>query len=426
MQRIRKWIGLVAVIVPLGACGLLDVQAPGHIADASLNDPDAFPSLVNGMSYDLAQANDNTAEFQTLASGEVFHGGSYDWAKVPRGIILPEDVDGSWEAVEEAQWVTDHGIDRMKKVMVPEDFKKSQLAAQAYLYGGFADRLFGELACQVTIDSGPPQPNTVEFDRAIGKFTNAITIGQAAGADNIVTAAYAGRASVRAWKGDWAGAADDAAKVPVDFEYDAILNAAANNENTLAYETHARFEYTIWNTLYANHYGDPRVPWDTVYNSKGAIATGANGSSYMFRQEKYDNVDDDFPLATGTEMLVLRAEGALRSGDAAGAKVLLDQARLYYDAHPVNPNAPYKMTPLDTLSTASMATPDSAWATLRYEREATLFLQNRHLWDERRWYAEKGPAHDDWLHTAAPEGQNVRDSCMPISKEEANSNPNVP
>ena len=418
MNSIRKWIGLgtLALLLPLGACNILDVESPGKITDDSLNNPDAFPSLVYGMAYNLANANDNVEEIQTLLSGEMWHGGSYDWGKIPRGIILPEDVDNAWAWMQQTQWVTDHDVERMQSVLTPEDFGSSPLVAQAYLYGGFIDRLIGEVVCEAVIDSAAPQPNTVEFERAKEKFTQAIQIGTAAGLsanDPIILAAYGGRASVTAWLGDWAGAVADAEKVPADFEYDAILNASANNSNTLAYETHARYEYTLWGTLFADHYGDPRVPWDTVFDKNHAVAVGANGSTPMFQQNKYDNEDDDIPLTHGTEMLVLRAEAALRTDGAAGigpAFSLLNQAR-----------AVYNMSPLATPSTL-----DEAWATLRYEREATVFLENRHLWDVRRWYQDTGPAHDNYLEDAADPGQSIRDSCIPISREERNSNPNIP
>ncbi len=419
MNSIRKWIGLgtLALLLPLGACNILDVESPGKITDDSLNNPDAFPSLVYGMSYNLANANDNVEEIQTLLSGEMWHSGSYDWGKIPRGIILPEDVDNSWSWMQQAQWVTDHGIERMQGVYTPEDFGSSALVAQAYLYGGFADRLIGELVCEAVIDSAAPQPNTVEFERAKEKFTQAIQIGTAAGLsanDPVILAAYGGRASVTAWLGDWAGAVADAEKVPVDFQYDAILNASANNQNTIAYETHARFEYSLWGTIFADHFGDPRVPWDTVYDDHGAVASGANGKDTVFRQEKYANVDDDIPLTHGTEMLVLRAEAALRLDGAAGigsAFDLLNQARAFYDMPPL----------------ATPATLDEAWDTLHYERAATVFLENRHLWDVRRWYAEEGPAHYDFLAPKPEQGQDYeRDSCIPISREERNSNPNIP
>jgi len=100
----------------------------------------------------------------------------------------------------------------------------------------------------------------------------------------------------------------------------------------------------------------------------------------------------------------------LRNGpDITLATTLLDSARAFYK--------------MPALAASSMATIDSAWATLRYERAATTFLENRHLWDVRRFYEETGPAHDDFLKQ--PDG-SVRDACIPISKEEANSNPNIP
>ena len=42
-----------------------------------------------------------------LASGEMFHGGSYDWADIPRGTILDEDVDNEWEEMHQARWVAE-------------------------------------------------------------------------------------------------------------------------------------------------------------------------------------------------------------------------------------------------------------------------------------------------------------------------------
>jgi hypothetical protein len=172
--------------------------------------------------------------------------------------------------------------------------------------------------------------------------------------------------------------------------------------NDLAYETHDRFEYSVWSTEFANHYGDPRIPWDTVYKADKTIAVGANGATPVFRQQKYKTIGDDIPLTKGTEMLVLRAEAALRNNDIAGAYGLMNQARAFYS-----------MTPLPVAATLAQA-----WADLRYERGATVWLETRRLWDQRRWFAEAGPAHSDFLLN--------RDKCIPISKDEAASNPNIP
>src|SRR5688500_10111989 len=113
MQNTRRWlsVGIVALLPVLGACGdIFEVESPGRIADKDLNDRDAIPGLVVGMSYDLAGAMNATVDLSSLASGELVHGGSYDWAEIPNGIILPEDVDGTWASLVQARWVAEQGI----------------------------------------------------------------------------------------------------------------------------------------------------------------------------------------------------------------------------------------------------------------------------------------------------------------------------
>lgn len=398
--NLLRTAALVA-LVPLAACGdIFETEAPGRIADENLDNRAAISGLVVGMSYDLAQAMDGLLEaWVPLAAGELFHGGSYDWADVPSGTILPEDVDGIWGTMHQARWVAEQGIVRIEGILedTPGAFESSPFVARAYLLAGFANRTLGENVCETAIDGGGREPHTVHFERAIDQFTQAIAIGQAAGSDDVVTAAYAGRASVRAWLGDWAGAVQDAQQVPVDFSYVSMLSADGES-NQIAYETHDRFEYTVFDTEWADHPDDPRAPWIIVYEDDGSVAVGANGSTPHYQQKKYTSTEDDVPLVSGTEMLVLRAEAALRNSDIPGAFLLLNEARAHYGMDPLAP-------PL---------TLEEAWSILHVERGATTWLENRRLWDLRRWFAESGPAHHDFLAN--------RDQCIPISQEELNTN----
>ena len=260
---------VLTVALVLSACsGMFEVEAPGRIADENLNDPDAAPGIVTGMSYDLAQAMNAGSDILALASGELYHGGSYNWADVPRGVITDEDANGIWDSMMQARWVTEHGIERLQASMKPDEFPKSELVARAYLLGGFANRLIGENVCETVIDGGAPEPNTVEFDRGLEKFNKAIDIGTAAGASDVVTAAYGGRASLKAWKGDWAGAVADAQQVPTDFEYYAVLMTDGLT-NTLSYETHDRYEYTVFGTEWAER--------PTIHGRRGRSCTMATG-----------------------------------------------------------------------------------------------------------------------------------------------------
>jgi hypothetical protein len=75
----------VVALLPLGACDLLKVEAPGRIADEDLNNPIAFDGLVAGMQYDLSQGYDASNQDLALFTGELWHGGSYRRTRTSNG-----------------------------------------------------------------------------------------------------------------------------------------------------------------------------------------------------------------------------------------------------------------------------------------------------------------------------------------------------
>jgi starch-binding outer membrane protein, SusD/RagB family len=419
-------LGGAAAVALLSGCGnIFEVESPGRIADDDLNTREAAEGIVTGMSYDLAQANDAVIETSSLAAEELWHSGSYNLGDIPRGIILPEDINTEWGSMMQARWVTSQGVGRLQGIMSANEFNASPLVARAYLLAGFANRLVGENVCQTVSltqrqgEYGAPESNAAEFDRGIANFTKAIEIGGRAGsgASAIVTAAYAGRASLRAWKGDWTGAAEDAARVTSPgFVYYAILMTEGES-NTIYYETHDRGEYTVFNTDFAaldvdgdGTSDDLRAPWFIVRTASGAVRRGANGSTPWYRQRKYTDAGADIPLVKGTEMLVLRAEEALRRSvpDIVAARDLMNQVRRHHG-----------MSDLPLTATQDLAT---TWRTLHMERGATVWLENRRFWDLRRWFAEgsSSPAYDPFL------ADREQGRCIPISQNEVNANPNVP
>lgn len=400
LNRSKLRLAALVALLPFAACSdLLKVEAPGRIADADLGTADAIPGMIVGMKYDLSQAVDGLGEFMAVASVDLFHGGSYDWADIPRGVILEEDIGSEWSNPQQARWVAEDGLRRLADLLEPAVFAKSKDVAQAYVYAGFANRILGDLFCSSVIDGGPEIPNTDHYVRGIDQFTNAITVGGAAGLPDLVNAAYGGRAHMKALQGDWAGAAADAAKVPVGFVYYAEIDTELRNE--IVQETYARFEYSAYGSFMQAHPNDPRAPWRILYDAAGQVRVGANGTTPHYQQAKWESTSDDVALTKGTEMLLIRAEAALRSNDIAGAYTHMNAARTFYG-----------MTDLPVAADAT-----AAWADLRYERGATLWLEGRNFNDHRRWYAESGAAHDP-----AFEG---RAKCAPISRGERLSNPNL-
>lgn len=393
-----SWGVLAAGVLLCAACDF-SVTNPGPIEDSQLNTPAAMPGLVNGMSGDLSYALGNFLEDLAVTSGELSHSGNYSVEReYYLGTVTPEDANPDWGDMQRARWVAENGIERMKTVL-GDEFNTTPLAIRAYLYAGFANRLLGETSCSAVIDDGPKQSDSVYFQRADSDFTQALQLAQAQGGqDTLASAALAGRASVRAWLGDWTNAAADAQQVPDDFVFNAIFSDNTERENNqVAYETHTRREISVWGTTWATVFGDPRVPWDSVKTSKGAIQTGQDGKTPFFREQKYPDVGAEVPLAKGTEMLLLRAEAALRNNDPTTAMSLINEERATYG-----------------LPAESAPDADSTWTILKYERGAVLWLEGRRFWDLRRWNAE---GRDTFL--------DGRTKCVPISANELAANPNL-
>jgi hypothetical protein len=390
-----------------GCSNFLDVTNPGPIEDTKLQTPDAVPALVVGMSADYANVYDEMVRITAIASDELGHGGSYTqeglWV---RGIILPADVNSHWSTMHRARFEAESGVERMKGFDGQSGFfyDKSIYSARANLFAGLTNRLLGETTCAAVFDNGPVESDTTYFSRAEKFFTESIRIATATtGATDILNAAYGGRASVRAWQGNWDGAAADATQVPAAFVYNAVFSTNSGRENnSLVQETYVRREFSLFNTSWAKVFGDPRVPWDTIKVGSGAVQTGQDGKTPYFRQRKYIDLGADIPVVKGTEMLLIRAEAALRKGDIPGAFTFINQARAFYRMS--NLTAPTDLA--------------TAWQTLEFERGATLWLEARRLWDLRRWLVDPiAQARNTFL--------SARDKAVPISLEEYQTNPNL-
>ena len=397
LRRARPLTAAVALGLAgstLSGCNL-EVSNPGPIADADLNTPTAMTALVNGMGGDLSYGLGNYVMRGALASFELVEAGNYAAErKFWSGAISSDDVNTDWANLQRARWVAETGIARMKTVL-GTGFESNPLTARAYLYAGFANRVLGENVCETTIDGGPRKPNSEHFVRAESLFTRALTISTALNNTAYINAALSGRAQVRANLGKWTDAAADAALVPVAFRHNAIFGATGREQLTLAYETITRRETTVWNTMWVAD-RDIRVPYDTVKTGT-TITKGQDGATNFFRQKKYLTLGDPVALAKGTDMLLIRAEAALRANDVTNAMAFINQERASF-----------------TLPALTATTVDQVWPILQRERGAVLWLEGRRLWDLRRWLADGKSTQ-----------LQGRSACMPISAEELGANVNL-
>ncbi|MEO7998037.1 MAG: RagB/SusD family nutrient uptake outer membrane protein, partial [Gemmatimonadaceae bacterium] len=356
----------------------------------------AIPALVNGMAGDLSFALGRYLDRGALASGELSEAGLF----IPethfyQGSFIPQDVNADWGNMQTARWTAESGLRRMKEVLGAA-FDANVNTPRAYLYAGFANRLLGENVCAAVIDGGPSQSDSVYFQRADSLFTRAFTLATALNNTNVANAALGGRASVRAWLGNWTGAVADATLVPTAFVFNAIFSTNTVRENLdLVNQTLTRSESSVFGTVYAGNNKEPRATWDTVKTGT-AVTKGANGTP-VFRQTKFKTLATPVALTKGVEMLLLRAEALLRTGDVNGAMTLINTER-----------ATFALAPL-TATTAA-----AAWPILQSERGLVLWLEGRRLWDLRRWLVE---GTNTFLQS--------RDKCLPPSADEQASNPNL-
>ena len=387
-------LGSIFALLP-GCDSMLEITNPGPMADSALDDPAAFPGLVAGMSADLSEALDGIGYVSATMSGELRSTGfNSSMIAIAEGTMVPDDANSYWNTGHRARWVAEDGIRRMEAAGY-----QSVLLARAYLLAGFANRLLGEHFCSAVFDGGPEEPYTRYFERARSHFERAEALAVEYDAEDLLNASRAGRASVLAALGDWAAATELAGLVPIAFRYDAIfsLNSKREASGALIYYPLEHSEGTVWGTEWAE-VEDVRTPWEVALDAGGAPRMGRDSRTPWYRALKYRSRGDDVALAKGTEMALLRAEAALRSGDLDGMLAELNRAR-----------AVHGLEPIQSVDSGQ------AWELLKYERGAELWLEGRRFWDRRRWFAE---GRDDYIagHVS---------KCFPIAQSELDTNPNL-
>jgi hypothetical protein len=415
MNVTRRAVRLLALalLVPAGGCDLTVVNA-GPVQDDFLNEPGAHAAVVAGIELNLALGMNMLNFFGSEVSKEYTQGGRIHPIKLPP---LPRQLDhivtelpnNAWNTAHTARWVAEDGVRRLRESM-EGGFASSPLAAQALLYAGYANRALGENMCEAVVDGGAPQDRSIHLQTAEQYFTEAMEVGSAAGRDDLATAAQAGRASVRLFLGDNAGAVADAAAVPVDFVYELLYATSPTNHNNWIHYISSNTPYrahSVYDTYYEDYYltsGDPRVAWGT--DPDQPTAEFENVPWYF--QLKYPVFDSPLRLSSGREMVLIQAEVELRAGDVPAAMTLINSLRsgLVSDQDG---------TPLADWTAANET---EAWTALKRERGIELWLEARRLGDLWRWVDDGTPG----------DMEDVTDLirlCFPVAPSEIQTNENI-
>ncbi|MHB1224168.1 MAG: RagB/SusD family nutrient uptake outer membrane protein [Gemmatimonadaceae bacterium] len=384
---------MAAILVVLGGCSF-DAVNPGAIEEGALGTEPALLGLVNGVVGDYDEAFQRKALYSGLLSDEIRASGSWSWwhdadkigfidAEAPTGDLfnIPHFL---WRPAQRARFLAEETYGRIQEHA--ESPESNELAAMARLYSGMARLDIAQMFCYSTFDGGPRVDEPEALDIAGQHLTESITIATAAGVDSIAQMAHLMRARVRLAKADYAGAAEDASKVPDGFLWIAHFRNAPGETNNMWFQINRRVEGTVQEPF--QNTGDPRVP---VMNTG---KKGADNVTPRFDQMKYQDEFTPMPMGTWEEARLIQAEAAIRAGQTPVGVGFLNEVRAAVQ--------------LPALST-TMSNADAMTA-LRTERKMELFLEGRRYVDMRRF--NEFPA--DWQMT-----------CIPLPLAETQNNPNL-
>lgn len=412
IQAVRRFARNATLLVPALAFVACDVHVtnPGPIQATFLDNKNALGAIVNGAGRNLAEAINWTSYTGGAVAREIFPAGSTGsfgiTVQQQSGKLTIDEVGTHWNQSQQARWTAEDAVTRTKGILGATDAAKSVQVAQALVWAGYANRHLGENFCEGVIDGGAKQSYTVYFDRAEANFTEAITVATAAGNASLISAATAGRASVRLLKNNLTGAVADAAGIVSTFTYKMPYFITDLDQYNRIYWAGANQPYrahTVWNTYYDAYRKttrDPRVPFDSSATQlQGDAAVGSLGKVRWYFQTKYAAQTSAITLSSGWEMRLIEAEAKLVGGDIAGSLAILNARRTGLALAPL---------------TAANAT--EGWVALKRERGIETWLESRRLGDFRRWAALSRPGASDDM--------TGRDMCFSTPLTERETNPN--
>jgi len=379
MMKRGAAIALLAVLA--AACDdFLSVQDPGRFTDDALNAPSALNAVANGVEGDMWAIYDDFVTFGGLMTDELQHTGTWgQWEDMDQARIGPAiGTDNNvHENLLEARTAAQKAQERFAKVMA-DSAERTELMARVVAAEAWINLLLGMHACESPREPlGEPIPDTEMFALAIPIFTRAINIAQAAGSQEYVMFATAGRARANLFVGNLDAALADAQQVPDDFVYAARFSetAISNSIVSFAHYTYLKaggldpLQQSKVDTV-ANAIRDPftneldaRLP----FTRRGR---GADNVKIFYNQEKYTALSDDIPMASGLEMRLIEAEVRMRQNDLPGAVGMINQVRTAAG-----------LTPHATTGLTSELVQDY----LLWERFAQLYLEGHRMHDLARF-----------------------------------------
>ena len=475
LRALPKLILAGAMAISIAGCNtdeIVEVQDPAALRPEDLENLGAVPALVNGAfrqfvgGYSGFGLDDAFLSSSALITDEYYWGDTFTTRNAADHRTLNPPVlanisDPAYTRLHQARFNARRAFGVVAQFSTPltaaeDDVTKAQLRAiEGYTYVTLSEGWCGAVPFSKVADTGPIDPNAIEFgspigtiqmnDTAVNRFDEALSFN----AGNSLAAVGKGRALLNA--GSFAAAGAAVATVPTTFVFliEHSVNVAAENNPLFSLTNNGRYgvsnlEGGVTGTgaalrpdlsppgttgtgaegLPFRGLNDPRVPWEARAGSSGNCFSA---SVRCWLNINYPNQDADLPLASGVEARLIEAEAALQAGDPvtmmdrlntlrASASTLIP--RLYPNQKPG-----FVSTPLGQLT--DPGTFDTRRDLLFRERALWMFATGHRQGDLRRLVRQYGLPSTQVF----PSGPHFRggnfgnDVAYPVPFAEAGNNP---
>jgi starch-binding outer membrane protein, SusD/RagB family len=240
-KRLRDlWrLTVCAVLAGSVACNtsdLLTVEVPNSVSSDVFDNPAYATLMVNSVIGDFECAFGSFVVAEGMATDELhdatLSNGNWNLDRRDNGFSnglygtsTCTTVTGLYTPLSTARGEADAAVKRLEGWTAAQVPNRAKLQAQANVYAGFSYAALGMAMCQAAFDKGPLVNQVGMFALAEQRFTAAIAAAQAANDQTLLNAAYVGRARMRLFQKNTAGAIADASLVPSGFVFNAAMDA---------------------------------------------------------------------------------------------------------------------------------------------------------------------------------------------------------
>jgi hypothetical protein len=441
-SKCRPWASLapiVALVLTVGACDILDVNNPNNLTEESIEAATAATALVNGAVAANARGISTQWLGYHVASDEMVWIGSRDaWGQLDQGFVsnpANEFTDAAFPIVAQARWLADRAtelLDGHVETNPTTGLKRDQ--ARAYLMAGTIRTIIGETQedfafsdKQEAAAAVGPEAMSAVIDEGIQQLDRAATIAMEIGDAELLTRVLAMRARAKHSRAIWdkikpnvntaqplvssAGASADAnavlAGVADDWRYQ-MAYSSATLSNYMASEVNSRGEQQFDTTgiIFVNSAAPKTI---TGVRLMDPIDNAPDARIQVFLEEWKSNTNiavagniyAPLTLTSAKHMHLILAEDELAKGNTAGFTTHINAVRA-----------------VDGMSDYTGQIPEIEM--LKHERRAALFVTGVRLLDMYRFGIK-----DPLWHTTSDAAQRPG-TLLPITCIERNSNTLIP